>query len=263
MNTLLSKLNTLNKSIQKPTGYPLNYTEIATVLQSTLAANCYILGREGRVLGFSFMPSFGCELMDEIVNAEQFPANYNDEINRILETEVNSRRPLNACVFSVKDNSTCCFENKISTIVPINAGGRRMGTLILAKFNVEFTDEDVILAEYGATVVGMEMFRVHAEKIEEEARQRATVHIALGALSYTELEAAEHIFNAVEGTEGVLVASKIADSANIARSVIVNSLRKIESAGVIEVRSLGMKGTFIRILNSYLKDELAKLRYKP
>ncbi len=262
MNTLLKKISILNKSIQKPVGYPLNYSDIAQVLQQTLDANCYILGREGKVLGFSFMSSFGCEIMSDIVTREQFPAKYNEEINRVVETVVNFRRPENDCVFSVNEDTACCFAEKISTIVPINAGGRRMGTLILAKFNIEFTDEDVILAEYGATVVGMEMFRVHAEKIEEEARQRATVHIALGALSYTELEAAEHIFQAINGNDGVLVASKIADSANIARSVIVNSLRKIESAGVIEVRSLGMKGTYIRILNSYLKDELSKLRHK-
>ncbi|MDW7674894.1 MAG: GTP-sensing pleiotropic transcriptional regulator CodY [Bacillota bacterium] len=261
MKNLLAKLNSLNKSIQKPAGHPLDYNEIAKVLSETINANCYIIGKEGKVLGFAFMHGFGCKPMDEIVKEiQQFPHSYYDELNQMEETVVNFRRPMNACVFTLQDS--CCFENKISTIVPINSGGRRMGTLVLAKFNIEFTSEDVILAEYGATVVGMEMFRVHAERIEEEARKRATVHIALGALSYTELEAAEHIFEAIDGLEGVLVASKIADSANIARSVIVNSLRKIESAGVIEVRSLGMKGTFIRILNSYLKDELLKLRHK-
>ena len=46
----------------------------------------------------------------------------------------------------------------------------------------------------------------------------------------------------------------------ITRSVIVNALRKFESAGVIESRSLGMKGTYIKVLNSALLDELGKLR---
>ncbi len=40
----------------------------------------------------------------------------------------------------------------------------------------------------------------------------------------------------------VIVASKVADRVGITRSVIVNALRKLESAGVIESRSLGMKG---------------------
>ena len=57
---------------------------------------------------------------------------------------------------------------------------------------------------------------------------------------------------------GLLVASKIADRAGITRSVIVNALRKLESAGVIETRSLGMKGTYIKILNDRLISEFLK-----
>jgi DNA topoisomerase-3 len=43
------------------------------------------------------------------------------------------------------------------------------------------------------------------------------------------------------------------------RSVIVNALRKFESAGVIESRSSGMKGTYIRVLNDVVFDELKNL----
>jgi transcriptional pleiotropic repressor len=42
--------------------------------------------------------------------------------------------------------------------------------------------------------------------------------------------------------------------------VIVNALRKFESAGVIESRSLGMKGTHIKILNDKLIDELKRFK---
>ena len=139
-------------------------------------------------------------------------------------------------------------------------GGERQGTLLLAKFNDEFVESDLILAEYGATVVGMEILRAKTEKIEDEARKKAAVQIAIGTLSYSELEAIEHIFAELEGSEGLLVASKIADRVGITRSVIVNALRKFESAGVIESKSLGMKGTYIRVLNENLLDELEKLK---
>ena len=62
--------------------------------------------------------------------------------------------------------------------------------------------------------------------------------MAIGTLSYSEIEAVEQIFSELDGTEGLLVASKIADRSGITRSVIVNALRKLESAGVIESRSL-------------------------
>jgi transcriptional pleiotropic repressor len=84
--------------------------------------------------------------------------------------------------------------------------------------------------------------------------------MAISSLSYSELEAIEHIFNELEGKEGLLVASKIADRVGITRSVIVNALRKLESAGVIESRSLGMKGTYIKVLNDKFLVELARVR---
>jgi len=34
-------------------------------------------------------------------------------------------------------------------------------------------------------------------------------------------------------------------------------MRKLESAGVVESRSLGMKGTYIRVKNPYFLSELA------
>ncbi|MPN46470.1 GTP-sensing transcriptional pleiotropic repressor CodY [bioreactor metagenome] len=70
----------------------------------------------------------------------------------------------------------------------------------------------------------------------------------------------EHIFNELGGNNGLLVASKIADKVGITCSVIVNALRKLESAGVIEVRSLGMKGTYIQVLNDFLMDELERVQ---
>ncbi len=67
-------------------------------------------------------------------------------------------------------------------------------------------------------------------------------------------------FEELSGKEGLLVASKIADRVGITRSVIVNALRKLESAGVIETRSLGMKGTYIRVLNDQLLQGLEQLK---
>ena len=44
------------------------------------------------------------------------------------------------------------------------------------------------------------------------------------------------------------------------QTVIVNALRKFESAGVIESRSSGMKGTYIKVLNDVIFDELKNLK---
>ena len=98
------------------------------------------------------------------------------------------------------------------------------------------------------------------EEDEEETRKKQIVKSALSTLSYSELDAIEHIFEELEGREGILVASKIADRVGITRSVIVNALRKFESAGVIESRSSGMKGTYIKVLNEVIFDELEEIK---
>ena len=100
------------------------------------------------------------------------------------------------------------------------------------------------------------------EENEEEKRKVAIVRSAINTLSYSELEAILHIFDELDGNEGILVASRIADRVGITRSVIVNALRKFESAGVIESRSSGMKGTYIKVVNDVVFDELDRIRNK-
>lgn len=260
MQNLLEKTRAISKIVQRAAGHPVDFDEMAKVLSEAIIANCYIVGRRGKILGYSFMPNFACDAMEEIViHSERFPESYNEGLMKITETKSNTTQVSNGCVFNQKER--CLFNNKITTIVPVLGGGERVGTLVLAKYDEEFTDGDLVLAEYGGTVVGMEILRVKAERAEEEARKKAAVQIALGTLSYSELEAVEHIFAELGGSDGLLVASKIADRVGITRSVIVNALRKFESAGVIESKSLGMKGTYIRVLNDYLLDELDKIRH--
>ncbi|HWQ41837.1 MAG TPA: GTP-sensing pleiotropic transcriptional regulator CodY [Desulfosporosinus sp.] len=255
--TLLEKTRTISKLVQRAAGNPVDFEEMAKVLRQTITANCYIVGRRGKILGYSFMNDFVCVTMEDIVvHSERFPESYNDGLMRVTETKTNTNQVANGCVFNGEEQ--CHFTNKLTTIIPILGGGERVGTLVLAKYDVEFTEQDLVLAEYGATVVGMEILRVKAERAEEEARKKAAVQIAVETLSYSELEAVEHIFAELGGGEGLLVASKIADRVGITRSVIVNALRKFESAGVIESKSLGMKGTYIRVLNDYLLEELDK-----
>lgn len=257
MDTLLEKTRAISKLIQKAAGKPVDFEEMAKVLSEKIDANCYIVGRRGKILGYSFVPSFKCGAMEDIVvHSERFPESYNEGLLLTTETKANLSLNENTCVF-VK-HERCHFNNKMTTVVPILGGGERVGTLILAKFGVKFTSSDQILAEYGATVIGMEILRSKAEQAEEDARKKAAVQIAVGTLSYSELEAVEHIFAELGRGEGLLVASKIADRVGITRSVIVNALRKFESAGVIESKSLGMKGTYIRVLNDYLLEELEK-----
>lgn len=260
MRNLLEKTRSLNKLLQKSAGYPVDFKEIAAILCENIGCSVYIIDRKGKALGYSYLKGFTCDIMSNFVESpDGFPEEYNETLLHMDETLANPSQEENVCVF--KQDIRCKFTNKITAIVPIIGAGSRLGTLVLAKFDTQFNNEDLILAEYGATVVGMEILWARAGRMEEEARKRATVQIAIGTLSYSELDAVQHIFEELDGEEGLLVASKIADRVGITRSVIVNALRKFESAGVIESKSLGMKGTYIRVLNDRLLEELEKLKH--
>ncbi|MCM3652650.1 GTP-sensing pleiotropic transcriptional regulator CodY [Metabacillus litoralis] len=257
---LLQKTRKINAMLQRAAGKPVNFNEMAETLSEVITANIFVVSRRGKLLGFSINNRIESDRMKQMLEDRQFPEEYTKNLFNITETSPNIDFESEYTAFPVENPEL--FKHGLTTIVPIIGGGERLGTLILARVEEQFEDEDLILAEYGATVVGMEILREKADEIEEEARSKAVVQMAISSLSYSELEAIEHIFEELNGHEGLLVASKIADRVGITRSVIVNALRKLESAGVIESRSLGMKGTYIKVLNNKFLLELEKLKTK-
>ncbi|MBM7647138.1 transcriptional pleiotropic repressor [Bacillus ectoiniformans] len=255
---LLGKTRKINKMLQNAAGKSVNFKEMAESLSEVIEANIFVVSRRGKLLGFGVNQQIENERMKQMLAERQFPEEYTKSLFNIVETSSNLDVDSQYTAFPVENKDL--FKSGFTTIVPISGAGERLGTLVLARLEEKFHDEDLILAEYGATVVGMEILREKTEEIEEEARSKAVVQMAISSLSYSELEAIEHIFEELDGKEGLLVASKIADRVGITRSVIVNALRKLESAGVIESRSLGMKGTYIKVLNDKFLLELEKLK---
>ncbi|MFC6038320.1 GTP-sensing pleiotropic transcriptional regulator CodY [Paenisporosarcina macmurdoensis] len=257
---LLAKTRQINSMLQASAGKQVNFKEMATTLSGVIECNVFILSRKGKLLGFEINQQIENERMIQMMENRQFPEEYTKNLFNVNETSSNLDVYSEHTVFPVENREL--FKEGLTTIVPIIGGGERLGTLILGRLTNEFHDDDLILGEYGGTVVGMEILREKSEQIEVEARTKAVVQMAINSLSYSELEAIEHIFEELDGNEGLLVASKIADRVGITRSVIVNALRKLESAGVIESRSLGMKGTYIKVLNNKFLNELAQLKLK-
>jgi GTP-sensing pleiotropic transcriptional regulator CodY len=123
-----------------------------------------------------------------------------------------------------------------------------------------------ILNEYDRLAAGITqaLFTVLLSETVEQARAERVrrleaVRGAINSLSFSELEAAAQIVRQLPDGEGLLVAARLADGLKITRSVVVNALRKLEGAGMVETRSLGMKGTYIKVREELLSAELKKL----
>ncbi|WP_105618066.1 GTP-sensing pleiotropic transcriptional regulator CodY [Vallitalea okinawensis] len=252
---LLEKIRKVNSLLQRTGFQPVIFNDICKMLGDVIDANVMVISKKGKVLGL-----FQNEDMGMIKDLEETTiGSYLDkQLSNNFISVINTRENIEIESIGLQDQNEL---NKFKAVIsPIDAGGEKLGTLFLYKNHIEFDVEDIIMVEYAATVVGLEIIRSINEESAEEIRKSTIVKSAIGTLSYSELEAILHIFEELDGMEGLLVASKIADRVGITRSVIVNALRKFESAGVIESRSLGMKGTYIKVLNEVLLDELDKMR---
>ena len=251
---LLDKTRKIGKLLHNNNSSKVVFNDICLVLGEILGSNVLVISRKGKVLGVGGLDSIEpiTELIVDSVGDFIDPM-LNERLLSILSTKENVN--LETLGFDVSDT-----KRYRAIITPIEIAGERLGTLFMYKPGDDYDIDDIILCEYGTTVVSLEMLRAVNEENAEETRKLAVIKSAINTLSFSEMEAVIHIFEELNGTEGILVASKIADRVGITRSVIVNALRKFESAGVIESRSSGMKGTYIRVLNDMVFEEIDRLK---
>ena len=249
---LLDKTRRINKLLQNNNSHMVVFNDICDILSDILKSNALVISRKGKVLGSCGRPEIPA-LQDLI--ADHVGSHIDDMLNERLLSILSTKENVNLYTLGFEGDNISDYH---AIITPINIAGERLGTLFIYRVGSAYEIDDIILSEYGTTVVGLEMLRSVNEENAEENRKIQIVRSAISTLSFSELEAITHIFEELDGTEGILVASRIADRVGITRSVIVNALRKFESAGVIESRSSGMKGTYIKVLNDVVFDELKK-----
>lgn len=253
---LLDKTRKIKKLLHYNHSQKVVFNDICSVLSDTLDSNVLVISKKGKVLG-----------IHNRKDTKEITQFIQDNVGGHIDLLLNERF---LSVLSTKENVNLMtfgfdfeqMELYSAIITPIDIAGERLGTLFLYKCGAQYDIDDIILSEYGTTVVGLEMLRAVSEENAEEIRKKQIVNSAIGTLSFSEMEAIGHVFHELNGVEGILVASKIADKVGITRSVIVNALRKFESAGVIETKSSGMKGTYIRVLNDLVFEELDRTKQK-
>ena len=251
---LLDKTRKINKLLHNNNSHKFVFNDICKVLSEILLSNILVISRKGKVLGVSAWE--GVDEIEELI-ADQVGGFVDPMLNERLLSILSTKENVNLVTLGFTEDKVKDYQ---AIITPIDIAGERLGTLFIYKSNSQYDIEDIILSEYGTTVVGLEMMRSVNEENAEETRKIQIVKSAISTLSFSELEAITHIFEELDGNEGILVASKIADRVGITRSVIVNALRKFVSAVVIVSRSSGMKSTHSKVLNDVIFDELKNIK---
>ena len=247
---LLDKTRKLNKLLHNNSSYKVVFNDICKCAGEILNANVMVVSLKGKILGI-----YGNEKLKAI--HELLAAN----IGEVIDESLNERF---LSVLSTKENvnlMTLGFEKASdkdfsAIVMPVDFAGERLGTTFIYREKDSFSVDDIIFSEYMNTVIELEMMRAIYEEDEDERRKHIMVKSATESLSVSEKDAMVCVFKEMDKKEGLLVASRVATKYRITRSIIVNALKKLEGAGIIESRSQGMRGTYIRIINDAIFEEL-------
>ncbi len=250
---LLDKTRILNGLLKDNRKGKVVFTDICNCIHRLIGADVLVVSGKGKILGESSGltdPSSGKLFAGRI--GSFLDSALNDRLLNILSTKEN----VNLKTLGFEESE---IAGAHALAAPILIAGKRLGTLIVSREDSEFSIEDIILCEYATTVVGLETMRSVDEEDAEENRREKIVRAAFSSLSASEARAVAAVLQALDGSEGVLVTSRIADEIGITRSVIVNGLKKMASAGVLSTQSSGMKGTAIRVLNEEIFEVAEKI----
>jgi len=255
-DTMLSVFRRFNSLIQEISIESLEPSMFATALSNLLGCNAFVLGCRGEILGYELQESFYCEHFDsKRKKKEMYIEKSRNEA--LLETTEPSARTTETEKVCVLFAGECPWAARYLAVLPVIGADTRLATLVLVRRAKEFTQEELILAESGATMAALEILRFRRQKAETRAREHMMATSVLENLSYSELKATKLLFDNFTDHEQILVARQIIKQANITQSVVVNALSKLEGAGILESHSLGAKGTHVKLLNDVFPKELA------
>ena len=189
---LLDKTRKINKLLHNNNSHKVVFNDICEVLSEILNSNILVISKKGKVLGISNAPGVDeiTELIDDVVGGH-IDAMLNERLLSVLSTKEN----VNLATLGFTEENVRKYQ---AIITPIDIAGERLGTLFIYKSDEQYEIDDIILSEYGTTVVGLEMMRSVNEESAEETRKVQIVKSAISTLSFSELEAITHIFEELE-----------------------------------------------------------------
>ena len=124
------------------------------------------MSRRGKILGSCLNELLKSERIKDMLEDRHIPREYTEELMNVKQTESNIDIDNELTVFPPENREV--FLNSRTTIFPILGGGERLGTLVLGRVQDDFNENDLVLGEYAATVIGMEILREKHNEVEKK-----------------------------------------------------------------------------------------------
>lgn len=227
------------------------YVDVCEVLSDLLGSCVVLIKNDGRVLGQAkpIIDTYRYNLITQMAGGSILPL----LAERLLSIASTNE---NIAMDTLGFYDVSEFR---AMVVPISADGERLATFFVYRVAKKFDIEDIILMENAACGVGLTLLNAYSLDLEGMEQRKKMAGLAIASLSRQELRAAYITLNELESEEGVIITKNIAQKKEVTRSVIVNSLKKLESSGVIECRSRGNRGTYIKIVNEFIVEAIDRI----
>ena len=248
---LLDKTRQINRLLTGQGSDKIDFEEFCQVLSQAMHVHVVLVSKKGKLLGsHSYHGQAGIATLDQIGHGQYLSEALQDRLLGILSTKEN----VNLQTLGFDEETAMRFE---AMAVPVIMSGSRLGTLLVYRQGGAFSLDDIILTENATIVIGLAMQRAVCEENTTSHQKEQDVRSAVRSLSRLEARAMLYVLEEMQGqNHGVLVTRRLADRVGITRSIIVNALKKCESAELIRTKSGGVKGTSIWITNEWFTPEM-------
>ena len=250
---LLDRTRRLNNLLATNSDEKVAFSDICTMMGEFLGSSVYVISRRGKLLGEYRCPDIrAIEGFSGIKVGNHADERLNERFLSVLSTKEN----VNLETLGLEEYEA---EGLTALIAPTLVDGDRLGTFFLYREDKTYRIDDIILCEYCNMIIGLLMTTSLVAESGEETNKREAISSAIRALSELEQSSVCCVIHALGGMSGQVITSKLAAEYHVTRSVMVNALRKLESARLIRTQSAGVKGTKIEVLNDIAYDEFERL----
>lgn len=228
----------------------ISIEDIGAMARDMLESSVHILDKSGSLIGFTVNQNDTCRLTD--AQSAQRVAKMLAKDGLQITVAKDGVCPYN--------EGNCAFEKRTHIALPLVYASKRIGTLVCTRDGEDCDECYLAVCKLLGMLCSMALYNKMQENENTLKLKSDTAQQVLQSLSYSERSALQAIISALPRaeapaiTQGFINASTISKQSGITRSVIASALKKLEGAGIIRIRSLGMKGTHLTVLNPFIYE---------
>ena len=192
MKDLLDKTRQVGRALQsRREGTKPDYSKLAKLLCEFSTANVYIINREGRILGHSWVSEYHSEAVANFLERGYMPESFVEKMNQHRESILSET---DGYLFDDEVASKEAPEKHL-LYVPIYSAAERRGHCF-RKVLQPLHMKDLIWQNILPILVGIEILHDRTRSIEERARERLVVQMAMRV--GPTIESVKHIIAGLE-----------------------------------------------------------------